>query len=266
MLYRVLPCTYPSPYRQLVRIACFAMALMLPNSNLFAAPISAQARPGFDLSGVDQRSYDGIGFNAFSPYASITDGTIYSLDTIVGEGLGTNLDFFMLTEFACFDGRFAQRNQFGGIDSSGAFQSVIDTQTLDPLASGSVSLAAGEEFTVALNSPEGLFSSIDSENADRAAHILALRVDTASTIKLPQTRVVPTDELAFDLLPGDYILFIEDLLGSGNNTFGGLVPLAGDFDYNDMVLVVRASQIPEPATGLLLLSAIGAYAARRRRS
>lgn len=248
------------------QLVLLTLSICLSGSAAFAVTINSQVRAGFDVSGVDQRSFDGPGFNAFNPYQAFTDGSIYSLDTIIGQGRGTNLQFFMLTEFASFDGRFGPRNQFGGVDGSGVFQSLIDTATNDPLATASIDLAAGEQFTVALNSPEGLFSSIDSENADKAAHILALRVDQAGTVKLPQTRVVPTAALAFDLLPGDFIIFIEDLLGAGNNPFGGLVPLAGDFDYNDMVLVVRASEIPEPASALLLLSGLGAFVYRRRRS
>jgi len=89
--------------------------------------------------------------------------------------------------------------------------------------------------------------------------MLALQVDKDGTVNLPFSNVRGTNPVSFNLLSGDIILFIEDMRLSGNVS-SGLVPFASDFDYNDMIVVVRqsalASAVPEPTSLLLLGSAI----------
>ena len=133
---------------------------------------------------------------------------------------------------------------------------------------GMLNQGAMEQFTLALNSPEGILTSVDGDNPGMQAYILVYKVNKAGTANIANPLNRPGPAVSFNLLDGDYILFIEDMILSGNNTFGGSVPAAGDFDYNDMVIVLRQSttQVPEPSTLLLFGAGAAALMRRRRRS
>lgn len=212
-------------------------------------------------------SYDGPGRDTMSAFLPFTSSTLLQVSNFTGHAQGSKLEAFMLSEMACFDGHMAGlANNFGVVNQSNTFTSLINTQNVDPLAVGSLDQTASDNLTFALQSPEGLFYSVDSRNTDGGvAHMLALQVTTSGTVNLPNTNLSGGNgPLAFNLLAGDVILFIEDMKTSGNIA-SGMVPFASDFDYNDMVIVIRqsANEIPEPATCLLLGSALFGY---RRRS
>lgn len=216
---------------------------------------SLSVRPAVQsiIGKVDTVSYDGPGYNAFSPFAGgVNSQDVYKVDSFTGHDRGSHLEVFLLSEIAAFDGNHdpSIANQFGVLNSNGDFISLINSAVDDPLASASITQAPGEELTLALKSPEGLFSSIDADNPDKAMHILAKKVESDREIEVPSTTLQSTDPLKFSLLAGDIILFIEDMLIAGNEPLLG-VPSTSDFDYNDMVVVVRQVEVPEPATVLL---------------
>lgn len=222
----------------------------------------------FPNGAVNKSSYDGPGYESFAPFAAFVAPEMLKVNTFTGQSLGSTLEFTLLSEAAAFDGTSpAFANKFGVVNEDGDFVSVLDTKLANPGSSAVLAQGANEEFKFALQSPEALFTSIDSDNKDfGAAHILAMEVNKAGTFEIAPTSLRGTSPIKFNFLEGDLILFIEDLLAFGNLT-SSLVPASGDFDYNDFVVVVRQTPVPEPASMLLLgLGAFGAARARRRRS
>ncbi len=252
-------------------IALIAILIVCPFASAKAVPLdeatSVRSSFEFPLGDVDKSSYDGSGFNAFKPFSSIVGSDLLSVSSFTGQEFGSHLDFFLLSESAYFDGLGDPNisNKFGVLDSQGNFSTVIDSSTANPGAVGSLDQGEAQEFTFALNSPEGLFSAIDADNPDDKAHILAMEVTKAGTVFVDPTSLRGSPPIAFDLQVGDIILFIEDMLASGNERFLG-VPFDSDFDYNDFVVVVRQSQVPEPSTMLLFGSAIVGLLHRRSRA
>lgn len=219
------------------------------------------------IDGVDKVSYDGSGFDIFKPFSNVANTqNILSIGSFSGLSNGSNLSVTLLAEVACFDGEEipGQANAFGVVDANGEFKTALDSTGVLSGGTGSVELAAGEEFTLGLKSPQGLFSSVDSKNKDGKAHIIGLKVEKSGTVVIPNANRAGAS-FTFDLLAGDILIFIEDMFLAGNKQHFGGIP--ADFDYNDMVLVVRQSPtaVPEPASMALLLGGlIGGAKARRK--
>lgn len=249
-------------------ILLIVAAIVLFAGSASAVPLAeaTDVRSGFDfpLGDVDSSSYDGSGFDAFKPFEAFTSGEILSVSSFTGHSQGSRLEVYLLSEYAYFDGRDPNAaNNFGVLDSNGNFISLIDSAFADPLASGETLQGAGEEFTFALQSPEALFSSIDQDNPDDGApHILAQEVVKDGEVEIDPTTLRSDESLRFSLLSGDIILYIEDMLVTGNQPLLN-VPFTGDFDFNDMVVVVRQVDIPEPSA--FLLFGVGLFGLRRLR-
>lgn len=233
-----------------------------------AVPLSGATseRAGFVFpnGNVEYSSYDGPIYDAFKPFSGLTSDEIFAVNTFTGQPLGSQLEVFLLSESAYFDGRDPQNaNNFGVLDSKGNFISIIDSAFAEPGSSGSIFQGADEEFTFALKSPEALFTAVDNKNPDNSPHIIAQKVVADGQVFIKPESLRSDDGVSFNLLAGDMILYIEDMLRTGNQNILG-VPFVSDFDYNDMVLIVRQTEVPEPGTMLLL--ALGLFGAARMRS
>ncbi|HMO18607.1 MAG TPA: PEP-CTERM sorting domain-containing protein [Oligoflexia bacterium] len=251
-------------------IALFLFVVFFLSTNVYASSFSSflTERNNFFFPKGDPNlsSYDGDGHNAFEVFSSFTTSTLYQMNSFDGGSLGRNIQAFNLLEYACYDGMFpAYANQFGVIDNEGNFFSMIDTAGTNPVTEGNFVQAAGQELRFGLLSPEGLFSSVDSENDGNATQIIAKVVDKDGEITIDRTNL-GGGTVTFQLFAGDVLLFIEDMKALGNGLESGLVPFTSDYDYNDMVLVIRQSEIPEPATLLLFGSAVAGLGLRRKKS
>ncbi|MCB0322793.1 MAG: PEP-CTERM sorting domain-containing protein [Bdellovibrionales bacterium] len=226
---------------------------------------SARAGFSFPLGDVSKSSYDGPAFDAFKPFAGFTGSEILQLNSFTSHEQGSMLEVFLLSESAYFDGRdpnFA--NNFGVLDEAGNFISILDSASAKPGDSGSILQGSNDAFTFALKSPEALFSADDKDNKDGMAHLVAQRVEKDGEVLVDPTSLRNTPPLSFQLFEGDMIIYIEDMLAQFNQQFLN-VPALGDFDYNDMVVVVRQTEIPEPASVVLLGSALLGFGRFRRR-
>lgn len=237
------------------------VAALVDDARAVSLTGALDAREGFTLGSVNDISYDGLGFDAFLPFSSFVDPQIFSVNSFEGLPGGTKLDFFLVSKVAGYDGSIpGLGDSFGVFDSAGNFIPVIDSNVAVG-GSGTYNQANGEQLTLGLNSPEGLFSSIDGNNPDNVPHILAMQAVKDGTINIEHANLAGA-MLTFNLQFGDVVLFIEDLLAFGNPAPNSL---PADFDYNDMVVVARATQVPEPGTMLLLGSGLFAFGAARRR-
>jgi hypothetical protein len=237
-------------------IALAAVFVFFTSSNAHAISFSGETLfGGSDLyADVDERSYDAPEFNAFAPFGSVADlSNVLMLNSFLPDVGGNQLEVTLLSEAA----GYADRNAFGVVNG-GSFQEVLSGSDV-PGDTGIVVLDEGES-KFALKSPQGVFTTDDADNADGATHIVALEVTQAGSVFI-ENATLSGASFTFDLLVGDLVLFMEDLLVVGNvNNIN-----ASDFDYNDMVVVVRQSEIPEPATSLLFVIGLAGMGLRRRK-
>ena len=210
---------------------------------------SLQDRGGVTVN--TSASYDPAQFDAFNLFGPATAGQLFSVDTFSGHAIGgSNLEVTLLFEASAFDGTnpdFA--NDFGVLNQAGDFISILDSATANPGDSNSIFQGEDDLFTFALMSPEGLFSANDADNVDGETHLIAMTVEKDTTITIPQATLTASAPMSFQLFEGDILIFAEDLLGKDNQIAAGV---AGDFDYNDFVVVVRQTEVPEPSTVALM--------------
>lgn len=236
--------------------------MLLPVQDSHAAPLQIDERiGGLSLESLNVRSFDkpGADYNAFSPFSAFTSDKVYSMDSFAGSSItGGALEVILVSEAA----GFSKRNTFGALDSNGKFKSIIKGEDR-PSDSAIGQFKSDEQYTFALKRSSTVFSSIDSDNpTDKdgtpQAHMMVKEVTKAGSAFIKRANLA-NFSWTVDLMVGDLIFFIEDLKYSES-----------DFDYNDMVVIVRQTQgqtdIPEPSTLLLLGSALAAGRIRRKKA
>jgi hypothetical protein len=165
---------------------------------------------------------------------------------------------------------YAQYNQMGVYDSSNSMNRVVlfngaatagsrttlsffadgTVKAIDTVNGGIISQGVFASKTFGfyfINQPGQVFYSDTSKNTDAFDHLVAFQ-GTGDMVQLPNSN--PNE-----WLNTEYILAWEDLYGGG------------DYDFNDMVIMVESIKpVPEPSTVILLgAGLVGAAVYRRRR-
>ena len=235
-------------------VLLFALLIVSPASSFAVSTFFNASSVTLTLGDIDVRSYDGAGFNVLKNAApSAKDFLTFST---YNASLPTTYEMFFLASVA----DYKNQNEFGLLNENRQFvSSVKGSSALGTKATYTQN--AGQKLEFGFKSPESLFFSEASKNADGQNHMLAIQVTTNTVLTIPKADQ-QGNSITFNLLAGDILFFMEDMLrfSTYNNKGAG-----SDFDFNDFATVVRAKQqeIPEPATVALL--GLGALGALRRR-
>lgn len=194
--------------------------------------------------------------------------------TAIGQ---TNGDLFQYTDRVWQDqfstvqarARFANYGQaFGyvpfnnGLGYEELFSAYHDSE-YDMPQSAAVPDLEGATFLWARNGDNGVWTSHPDQNRDGLDHLITYKVIPADPVRTDST---DDQALIQDLLEWKtFLLFWEDQTFKGDNVHDYD---SGDWDYNDLVVEVRAqyNEIPEPGTALAGAGLLAMLGLRRRRA
>lgn len=243
----------------------FAVALSLLAVTPFQAhAVSFQEAIGVRPNNPIQPSSDPVQFNMYPIFDPFTSNSILSFGSFNGHSGGTLFEVFLLASVTRFDGfpnndgvYDATRDNAFGLLSGGNLDVMLFSSVLansNPVPTASRLLSENQTYTMAINGRGGFFTSIDTDNDGDRPHFVGLQVTNPGLVVVPAR--LEGNSTTFNLLLGDYIIMAEDRPLSGNT----------DFDYNDFVMVVRATQVPEPSTWMLLSLGLlgGIWRARKK--
>jgi len=234
-----------------------ALLITVSQTDSFANSIFlSQSNITLSLGNIDLRSYDGAGYNNIGKTVG-NPSSFLEFTSFTGGAAGTQYDMFFLSSVA----DYKNNDEFGFLNEQGQFVSSISGASA--LGSKTTYTQAGNQtLQVGFKSPESLFYSQASKNADGKSHILGIQATANAVLTIPKADL-QGNSISFNLLAGDILFFMEDMLF--NSKYNGAP--GSDFDYNDFLTVVRAKQaeVPEPATVCLLgLGALAAFKRRRK--
>ena len=205
---------------------------------------SIDVKPGtFDnfINGADDRSFDGTGTSALGAFDAFVNAGEY-IDFGIFD-VATTFEAQLLFEMTAYD----DLNEFGVLDETGGFTSLIVGSDVAG-SSRTVDIAAGGSNRLAVRSPDGTFSSVDSDNTNGLSYVIGQRILQDGFVKLFGNE--------FAVTAGQFVVYFEDLAGA--------MPQS-DQDYNDGVLLLTVTEVPEPATLSLLLAGLGGLKLRRKK-
>lgn len=198
------------------------------------------------LNTADARSFDGPGTSALDAFSGVVNpGEYLEFGAFeIAPDFVAGFEAQLLYELTAYE----DQNNFGLLDSEGNFTSLI----FGPDAPGvgrSVNVGSGE-YQFAVQTPDGMFSSVDANNGG-VPHFIGQRILQDGKVDIFGNQ--------FDVTAGQYVLFFEDL--------EGVFPIS-DQDFNDGVVLLSATstEIPEPATLSLLLAGLGGLKLRSRKA
>jgi hypothetical protein len=178
----------------------------------------------------------------------------YDVNSFTGHAGGSKLDLTLISEYSAY----SSGNRFGVVDGANTFTEFFSGSATTG-ATASLNQSAAQQFTFSLINAVGQqFYSVASMNSDKARHLIAFVATSTGTLNIPQSSTLGTTApISIPVTPGMLAFFVEDLPWTG--------PGSSDIDFNDLVGVVKQTQVPEPAT-MLLLGSSAFFAIRRKRT